>query len=82
MQYEIIIIFLLFILYLWYSANKQSKEKETLIREITKSIKSWNMDEYNNSIEEYDEPFEQEEEEELIELESVEPKRLLKSLQE
>lgn len=71
----------MFIWYLVYEKIENRKEKIILIRELTVAIKSENVVEYKDNTPEYT-PIEltEEKQDELIPLEDIDPKVLLRSI--
>jgi hypothetical protein len=80
MIYNLIII-AMFLWYLVYEKNQNEKEKEMLIRELTISLKSKNLEEYKENIPEKEKVvFVKQKEDELVWLEDISPEQLIKAI--
>jgi len=75
----LLIIFLFALIFIHSTNEKRSRDEKDRFREFVRAIKSKTMEEYNMSTPE-ESNFELEEEDELVELNEVEPNTLLKAI--
>lgn len=77
---EIVVIWLIILLIIQWALGK--KEKEMLIRELTKSLKSKDIKEYAEVIPEDEVVIAKEPNDQFINMEDVDPRELLKAIKE
>jgi len=76
-----LILVIAFLVYLWYEKHENKEETKVLIRELTTSITSHDVEKYNENLPQYKEIKDfVKEPDEIIPLDEVDPELLLKSI--
>lgn len=77
---EIVIVVIAVLAYMAYSNKQSSEEKISLIREMSVAIKSTNVTEYKESIPEFNDEYIETIQDELVQIDDIEPEQLLRAL--